>query len=113
MIPIHRHARSQLAVIGEQAWSDHETEAGRALRSRHQKAASTRSTRAAACGKATKPNAAHYGLATLQDDFDVHVVTTNIDDLHERAGNQLHPLHPSQARADEANTTESNMRLYR
>jgi NAD-dependent deacetylase len=33
-----------------------------------------------------KPNAAHYGLASLQDDFDVHVVTQNIDDLHERAG---------------------------
>jgi NAD-dependent deacetylase len=39
-----------------------------------------------------KPNAAHYGLAALQDDFDVHVVTQNIDDLHERAGtkNVLH-----------------------
>ena len=39
-----------------------------------------------------KPNAAHYGLASLQDDFDVHVVTQNIDDLHERAGtkNVLH-----------------------
>src|SRR5215217_5643796 len=39
-----------------------------------------------------KPNAAHYGLATLQDDFDVHIVTQNIDDLHERAGskNVLH-----------------------
>ena len=39
-----------------------------------------------------KPNAAHYGLAALQEDFDVHVVTQNIDDLHERAGskNVLH-----------------------
>jgi NAD-dependent deacetylase len=39
-----------------------------------------------------KPNAAHDGLASLQDDFDVHVVTQNIDDLHERAGtkNVLH-----------------------
>jgi NAD-dependent deacetylase len=33
-----------------------------------------------------KPNAAHDGLASLQDVFDVHVVTQNIDDLHERAG---------------------------
>src|SRR4029077_9140758 len=33
-----------------------------------------------------EPNAAHYGLASLQDKFDVHVVTQNIDDLHERAG---------------------------
>jgi NAD-dependent deacetylase len=39
-----------------------------------------------------KPNAAHDGLASLQDVFDVHVVTQNIDDLHERAGtrNVLH-----------------------
>jgi NAD-dependent deacetylase len=41
---------------------------------------------------AAKPNAAHYGLAALQDDFDVHVVTTNIDDLHERAGS-THVIH--------------------
>lgn len=33
-----------------------------------------------------KPNAAHYGLAELQNDFDVTVITQNIDDLHERAG---------------------------
>jgi NAD-dependent deacetylase len=38
------------------------------------------------------PNAAHYGLAALEKDFDVHIVTQNIDDLHERAGssNVLH-----------------------
>jgi len=36
--------------------------------------------------------AAHYGLAALQDDFDVHVVTTNFDDLHERAGS-THVIH--------------------
>src|SRR5918997_1478262 len=35
-----------------------------------------------------KPNAAHYGLAELQRDFDVHIVTQNIDDLHERAGSE-------------------------
>ncbi|HRH61218.1 MAG TPA: Sir2 family NAD-dependent protein deacetylase, partial [Chitinophagaceae bacterium] len=34
------------------------------------------------------PNAAHTGLAELQDDFDVHVITQNIDDLHERAGSE-------------------------
>jgi NAD-dependent deacetylase len=33
-----------------------------------------------------QPNAAHYGLANLEKDFDVHVITQNIDDLHERAG---------------------------
>ena len=32
------------------------------------------------------PNAAHYGLAGLEKDFDVHIITQNIDDLHERAG---------------------------
>lgn len=32
------------------------------------------------------PNTAHYGLAALEQDFDVHIITQNIDDLHERAG---------------------------
>ena len=32
------------------------------------------------------PNDAHYGLAELERDFDVHIITQNIDDLHERAG---------------------------
>jgi len=35
-----------------------------------------------------KPNAAHFGLAELQDDFDVQIITQNIDDLHERAGSE-------------------------
>jgi NAD-dependent deacetylase len=33
-----------------------------------------------------KPNAAHTGLASLEKDFDVHIITQNIDDLHERSG---------------------------
>jgi len=33
-----------------------------------------------------KPNAAHVGLAELEANFDVHIITQNIDDLHERAG---------------------------
>jgi NAD-dependent deacetylase len=33
-----------------------------------------------------KPNAAHVGLAELEQHFDVHIITQNIDDLHERAG---------------------------
>jgi NAD-dependent deacetylase len=39
-----------------------------------------------------KPNAAHIGLAELEKDFDVQIITQNIDDLHERAGssNVLH-----------------------
>jgi NAD-dependent deacetylase len=38
------------------------------------------------------PNAAHFGLTELEKDFDVHIITQNIDDLHERAGstNVLH-----------------------
>lgn len=32
------------------------------------------------------PNAAHYGLAELENDFDVTIITQNIDNLHERAG---------------------------
>jgi NAD-dependent deacetylase len=35
---------------------------------------------------AAKPNAAHAGLAELEKHFDVHIITQNIDDLHERAG---------------------------
>src|SRR5438552_882043 len=33
-----------------------------------------------------KPNLAHIGLAELEKKFDVHIITQNIDDLHERAG---------------------------
>src|ERR1700759_365528 len=33
-----------------------------------------------------EPNAAHFGLAELEKDFDVTIITQNIDDLHERAG---------------------------
>ncbi|HET9744838.1 MAG TPA: NAD-dependent deacylase [Chitinophagaceae bacterium] len=39
-----------------------------------------------------QPNAAHIGLAELERNFDVTIITQNIDDLHERAGstNVLH-----------------------
>lgn len=33
-----------------------------------------------------KPNAAHIALADLEQHHDVHIVTQNVDDLHERAG---------------------------
>lgn len=33
-----------------------------------------------------EPNAAHKILADLEKDFDVYVITQNVDDLHERAG---------------------------
>ncbi|KIA92121.1 NAD-dependent deacetylase [Pedobacter kyungheensis] len=35
---------------------------------------------------AAQPNAAHRILAELEQDFDVEIITQNIDDLHERAG---------------------------
>ena len=35
---------------------------------------------------AAQPNAAHIALAGLEEDFDVEIITQNIDDLHERAG---------------------------
>ena len=33
-----------------------------------------------------KPNAAHYALAELENEWDVTVITQNVDNLHERAG---------------------------
>lgn len=42
------------------------------------------------CG--AQPNACHTGLAALENDFDIQIITQNIDDLHEKAGstNILH-----------------------
>jgi NAD-dependent SIR2 family protein deacetylase len=34
----------------------------------------------------SRPNAAHYALASLEEKYDVTIITQNIDDLHERAG---------------------------
>lgn len=39
-----------------------------------------------------QPNAGHIGLADLEKDFDVRIITQNIDNLHERAGS-LSVLH--------------------
>jgi NAD-dependent deacetylase len=42
----------------------------------------------------TVPNAGHYGLAELEQSFDVCIVTQNVDNLHERAGSsQVIHLH--------------------
>ena len=40
----------------------------------------------------SSPNAAHYALNKLQDNFNLQIITQNIDDLHERSGtkNVLH-----------------------
>ncbi len=36
--------------------------------------------------KKAEPNTAHELLAELEDFFDVHIITQNVDDLHERSG---------------------------
>ena len=36
--------------------------------------------------KEVEPNLGHKILAELEQDFDVHIITQNVDDLHERAG---------------------------
>lgn len=39
-----------------------------------------------------RPNAGHLGLVDLERDYDVHIITQNVDNLHEQAGssNVLH-----------------------
>lgn len=41
---------------------------------------------------AAEPNPAHLAIAALERDFDVQVITQNVDNLHERAGS-THILH--------------------
>lgn len=60
---------------------------------------------------AAMPNAAHIGLAELERDFEVTIITQNIDDLHERAGstNVLHlhgEIFKMRTVADEENIVE-------
>lgn len=38
--------------------------------------------------KAAEPNAGHRALVQLESMYDVHVITQNVDDLHEKAGSQ-------------------------
>jgi NAD-dependent deacetylase len=41
-----------------------------------------------------EPNRAHIDIASLENDYEVHVITQNVDDLHERAGStQVIHLH--------------------
>ncbi len=35
-----------------------------------------------------EPNAAHRALVELEKDYDVYIITQNVDDLHERAGSK-------------------------
>lgn len=53
----------------------------------------------------TSPNRGHLGLVKLENDFNVQIITQNVDDLHERAGssNILHlhgELRKSRSTAD-------------
>ncbi|MCD7937148.1 MAG: NAD-dependent deacylase [Tannerellaceae bacterium] len=54
-----------------------------------------------------KPNEGHYGLVALEKYFDIHIITQNVDDLHERAGskNVLH-LHGELMKSCPVNNTE-------
>ena len=54
-----------------------------------------------------KPNEAHQILAELEKDFDVEIITQNVDDLHERAGssNVLH-LHGELKKARPVNSDD-------
>lgn len=40
----------------------------------------------------SKPNAGHIGLVELEKDYDVSIITQNVDNLHQRAGSS-HVLH--------------------
>lgn len=56
--------------------------------------------------KNVKPNDAHIALAELEENFDVTIITQNVDDLHERAGSKkiihLHgELNKARSTADE------------
>lgn len=35
-----------------------------------------------------KPNAAHYSLVELEENFNTYIITQNVDNLHERAGSK-------------------------
>ncbi len=60
-----------------------------------------------------KPNSAHELLAELEDFFDVHIITQNVDDLHERAGSsQIIHLHGELTKARSIRD-ESNIVDYR
>lgn len=66
---------------------------------------------------AALPNAAHIGLTELEKDFEVTIITQNIDDLHERAGstNVLHlhgEIFKMRSVADEENIFEIRGDIY-
>lgn len=60
--------------------------------------------------KEVQPNEAHIALVDLEGQYDVYVITQNVDDLHERAGskNVLH-LHGQLNSACSSNNKELNL----
>ena len=62
--------------------------------------------------RAAEPNAAHRALVELERVYDVHVVTQNVDDLHERAGStQVLHLHGEIMRARSTRNPEHTEHL--
>ena len=64
--------------------------------------------------KDAKPNAAHIAIAGLEKDYDVDVVTQNVDNLHERAGQspragRLHTGAPPARRVDQGPPRERSL----
>ena len=54
-----------------------------------------------------KPNTAHLALAELESDYDVNIITQNVDDLHERAGSaQVLHLHGELLKASSTKNTQ-------
>ncbi|WP_299317706.1 NAD-dependent deacylase [uncultured Maribacter sp.] len=53
-----------------------------------------------------EPNAAHQALVDLEKHFNVHIITQNVDDLHERAGSsQVLHLHGELLKSRSSNST--------
>ncbi len=58
--------------------------------------------------KEVDPNAAHLAIADLEEDFDVTVVTQNVDNLHERAGSS-HVMHLHGSLVHVRSTVDQNL----
>jgi NAD-dependent deacetylase len=57
------------------------------------------------------PNKAHLIIKSLEDNFDVVVVTTNIDDLHEKSGSSIiYHLHGTLSKL-KSSSTDSNYKI--
>ncbi len=57
-----------------------------------------------------EPNGGHLGLAELEKEYEVRIITQNIDDLHERAGS-THVLH-LHGELKKARSTVDETRVY-